>query len=238
MSSLLRPFIHPLSAMLLGLVLTACSDPRAYAPLAPGRWWVYAVASTVLDETREARYVARNVARGSLEGKEVVARRVQASSLEYLRSTPEGILRVAQRSGRDGTFSSDQPPRLVLPVPAQAGRSWSVASTLALIESRTFARQDRVIVRRYPVTIEKSVVALDGVTQVPAGRFANCLLIAGQGTTSVRTDRGNASARVTVSTREWYAPGVGLVRLERDERSTSPFLKSGRQVWTLLEYGD
>ena len=52
------------------------------------------------------------------------------------------------------------------------------------------------------------------------------------------SDRGNASASVAVTTREWYAAGVGLVRLEREETSTSPFLKNGRQTWTLLDYGN
>ncbi|MEQ8662055.1 MAG: hypothetical protein RLW62_14660 [Gammaproteobacteria bacterium] len=236
MSTLSRTFARLLRGALLAL-LAGCGSDGAYEPLAPGLWWVYAVESEILDEPRVARYLARNAARGTLDGQAVVARRHQAWSVDYLHADDAGIVRVAHRHGRNGTLTADAPARVLLPLPAVAGTSWSTASTLGLIESRTFARQDRVIVRRYPVTLEMTVIARDGVTRVPAGEFDACLVVEGNGRTSVRTDRGNASALVTVHTREWYAPGIGLVRREREERSTSPFLKNGRQVWTLLEHG-
>lgn len=33
---------------------------------------------------------------------------------------------------------------------------------------------------------------------------------------------------VPLTTLEWYCPGVGLARLERDETANSPFLNGGR----------
>ena len=224
--------------VLLATALSGCSDDRSFEPLAPGHWWIYAIDARVLDEPRHSRYVARNAASGELDRLTVVARRAQASSVDYLHRGKDGVTRRAYRRGPNGTLSFDQPPRVLLPADPVPGKRWSVPSTLALIESRTFARADRVIVRRYPVTLEKTVSADDATIEVPAGLFHDCLLVTGQGRTSVRTDRGNASASVTVTTREWYAPGVGLVRLEREETSTSPFLKNGRQTWTLLEHGD
>ncbi len=234
--SALPPAVAALA--LLAAALTGCSDDRAFEPLAPGHWWVYAIEARVLDEPRHSRYVARNDAAGELDGLPVVARRAQASSVDYLHRGEDGVTRRAHRRGRNATLIVDQPPRVLLPADPVPGKRWSVPSTLALIESRTFARADRVIVRRYPVTLEKTVSAGDAATEVPAGTFSDCLLVTGQGRTSVRTDRGNASASVSVTTREWYAPGIGLVRLEREETSTSPFLKSGRQTWTLLDHGD
>jgi len=227
-----------LTLALLAAVLASCSDDHAFEPLAPGHWWVYAVASRVLDEPRLSRYVARNAAVGELDGLPVMARRTQASSIDYLHRGADGVTRRAHRHGRNAALAFDQPPRVLLPANLEPGTPWSVDSTLALIESRTFARADRVIVRRYPVTLEKSITARDATTEVPAGTFHDCLVVSGQGRASVRTDRGNASASVAVTTREWYAAGVGLVRLEREETSTSPFLKNGRQTWTLLDYGN
>lgn len=227
-----------LTLALLAALLAGCGDDHAFEPLAPGHWWVYAIDARILDEPRHSRYVARNVATGELDGVPVVARRAQASSVDYLHRGEDGVTRRAHRRGRHGALSFDQPPRVLLPADPVPGTRWSVPSTLALIESRTFARADRVIVRRYPVTLEKTLSARDATTEVPAGTFGDCLLVTGQGRTSVRTDRGNASASVTVTTREWYAPGIGLVRLERDETSTSPFLKNGHQRWALLDYGD
>ena len=71
-----------------------------------------------------------------------------------------------------------------------------------------------------------------------AGVFNHCLHVTGRGQTTVQTDRGNASASVTVQVDEWYAPSVGLVKLERQETSESTFLKAGRQTWQLLDYGE
>ncbi len=126
---------------------------------------------------------------------------------------------------------------VLLPDTLEVGTTWRVTSTRALAESRTFEPRDRIIARRLPVELQKQVVSFDDEVRVLAGRYEHCLLIEGQGLASVPTDRGNGSATVSVEVREWYATGVGLIKLERVERSASSFLKSGQQRWELLDYG-
>jgi hypothetical protein len=128
-------------------------------------------------------------------------------------------------------------PHVRLPDTLDVGTTWKVTSTLALAESRTFEPRDRIIALRLPVELQKQVVSFHDEVRVPAGRFEHCLLIEGQGLASAPTDRGNGSATVSVAVREWYAAGVGLIKLERVERSPSSFLKSGQQRWELLDYG-
>ncbi len=222
------------------LACSACTPGGAdYLPLDTSRWWYYEIAETILDEPRERRYVVSNGGRIGLDGEAVQVQRAQTASRDFLRRNGNAVERVAHTRPGLPALVYDQPPRTIVPDPAsKPDDTWSVESTLALIESRTFARSDRVIVRRYPVTLEKHLAATDSVVEVPAGRFEHCLEIAAQGRAFVRTDRGNSEAEVQVAVREWYAPGVGLVRLERSETSSSPFLKPGRQVWALADYGE
>ena len=118
------------------------------------------------------------------------------------------------------------------------GTRRQVRSTLALIDSRTFEPRDSPIPRHLPVVLSKQVVADDAEVEVAVGRDTACLLIEGEGTANVPTARGNGTASVAVAVREWYARGVGLVKLERRESSDSSFMKSGEQTWELLDYGD
>jgi hypothetical protein len=226
----------PAQAALVAVVLACagCGRSAEYLPLDAGHWWYYAVESHVLDEPGQARVVMANLGPGELGGRNVHVRRVQVRALDYLERTDSGVRRVAHRDARQGGVAFDRPPLVLL----QNDAAWTAPTTLALVESRTFAPQDRIIPRRIPLALAMHVVRRDAVTTVPAGRFDNCLLVVGEGRVSVRTDRGNASAVVAVTTREWYAPGVGLVRREREEQSDSTFLRSGRQQWLLVEHGD
>ena len=63
---------------------------------------------------------------------------------------------------------------------------------------------------------------------VPAGRFDECLLVSGHGTTTA--DVGNYLGRteIKVSTEDWFAPGVGLVKSIRTELTSSDALNFGR----------
>ena len=235
----LQPSAHTptFSVIVACLALFACaSDDQAYYPLESGYWWYYAVTQTILGDAQEHRYIVKNIGPGSLRGEAVVARASQQGATGYLRREGALIERVA-RSGADGTLRSDDPPHVVLPRDRAVGATWRVESSLGLIESRTFASQDRVIVRRKSVTLQKTVGAVDDTVVGPRGTFAHCLRIDGKGVTSIVTDRGNTQAVVTVSMREWFAPGIGLVKIERAERSDSPFLKDGEQSYELLAFG-
>lgn len=227
-----------LALVLLATSLAACGPSGgSYYPLAPGHWWHYDVQSVVLDDTRQSRFLLQNAGLApGLDG-QVHLQISQTRSADFLRVAGEGVLRIAsQHPGMPGP-RPDEPPRVLLPQTLAPGTEWQVTSTLALAESRTFEPRDRIIPRRLPVVLTKTIATLDATVEVAAGRFEHCLLIEGRGEASVPADRGNTSATIKVSVREWYAPGVGLVRLERDETTTSTFFKPGRQRWELLDYG-
>lgn len=63
---------------------------------------------------------------------------------------------------------------------------------------------------------------------VPPGRFDECFLVSGHGTTT--TDVGNyiGRAEIEISTEDWFAPGVGLVKSIRTERTSLDALNFGR----------
>lgn len=230
-----------LKRLALASVLLCASCERAsdgYVNLDPGFWTIYAVDDEVLGDRRTNRYVSANLPEQQFNGEMLSRSSSQASSLEYLRRTGAGIERVAHRNASTAGVVDDVPARTILPPTLELGESWGVTSSLGVIESRTFARRDRVIGRRYPVTINKHIAAIDERVVVPAGTFDGCLRIDGAGHTVVAADRGNHEVVVQVVTREWFAPGIGLIKLEREESSPSSFLKAGTQRWQLLDYGN
>jgi len=225
--------------MCVVMALGACkTDSANYYPLEASRWWHYDVRDTVLDEQHHNRYLVQNAGLAPGMDGSVHVQTAQTASADFLRYHGAGVERIAHlRPGMHGS-QPDSPPRVLLPDTLTPGTTWQAHSTLALIESRTFEPRDRIIPRRLSVELEKKVVSDEAEVTVPAGSFDHCLLVEGQGLATVPTDRGNGTASVSVEIREWYAPGVGLVKLERRESAQSSFLKTGRQQWELLDYGD
>ena len=89
---------------------------------------------------------------------------------------------------------------------------------------------------RVPVTMHYRVAELGQSVETPAGRFSDCALVVGQG--SANADVGNYIGRtsIEVSSRAWYARGVGLVRLERDETTTADAISAGHITMELLAW--
>lgn len=220
------PAFRLLSVLLLPVLVGCPADEPRYYPIDDSSWWVFDVSSTILDETRASRFVARNL---GVQHDGTLRQAYQAYGVTALDTAGGAVVRTSAVPGA--------PRHTILPASPAPGQRWQVASSLRVIESRTFARQDRIGRRRYAVDIEKSVAATDASVITTAGRFGDCLLIVGRGVSWVRTDRGNSSAEVRVETREWYAPGLGPVRVERNETSASTFLINGRETWELIDYG-
>ena len=219
------------------LLLLACGEQGdGYYPLDDGRWWYFTTRTTILDEVAEQRLIMANIGVGKLaDGTRALIQRQSSGREVYIQKTARGLERSAVRIPVLAE-PTPQTPSIILPVTRAVGTNWKVATRLRLIESRTFARQDKLRNRDLPLELTMSIGSTDDAVTVPAGTFRNCIRVDGTGTRSVRTDRGNAMARVAVEHHEWYAPGVGLVKVTRSESAESPFLKGGYYAQELASY--
>lgn len=136
----------------------------------------------------------RSTGRIDLHGESVFACNVQASVVEYFRDARDGVESRSNRSNASTPLRS----KVVQPETLSTGVSWTSSSVLQLIESRTFARRDRIIPRRLELMIDRTVVEQGVEVTVPAGRFPGCIRITEVGERTVRTDRGNSRAVVNV----------------------------------------
>jgi len=222
------------SLLLIGVA--GCTDSTTgFYPLDAGLWWYYRTETTILEDKREQRFLVANLGRGEYMGEKVYLQRQSAGRELYFQLTSRGVERVGTRVGV-GESPTLESPTLVLSADLELASSWTTTSRLALVESRTFARQDKLRNVNLPVDLTMTVASIDETTSVPAGTFKSCIRLDGKGGRTVRIDRGNASATVTVILQEWYAPGIGLIKMTRSENSESPFLKTGYFTQELLQF--
>ena len=202
-------------------------------PANPGRWWYYSTVVKVLDEQRQQRMFIANVA---FDGRTLLQRR-QGGWDHLYAIGDDGVSHQAYINRRAGGREAREAPATLLPLPLVNGASWQYRSRLRLVETRTFAAEDRLGNRYLPVDLSARVTATDATVEVPAGRFRDCVKIEATGVTLVPADRSNLEVEVRVTQTEWYAPGVGLVKTTRAETADSPFLRNGEYVQELLETG-
>ncbi len=231
--------VHTLAWVALA-ACSALSETRAAAatgaslfPTTPGLWWYYATETKVRDEPRRQRLFVANVA---YDGRTLLQRRQGAWDHLYAVGD-EAVEHQAYLYRMGGGKQAREAPAVLLPVPPRPGAAWQFKTRLRLIESRTFAAEDRLGNRYLPVDMTASIADDDVAVSVPAGLYDGCVRVEAVGRTLVPADRGSLEVEVTVIQTEWYAPGVGLVKTVRVEQSDSPFLKNGEYVQELLEAG-
>lgn len=215
-----------LSALLFALA--GCgSGERSYYPFEAGRWWYYEVTADTQGEIRHERGYVTNL---RVNGDTLIQRH-HPSHLQQVRRGAAGISHLVE-DRRQALHEALQVP--AAPVP---GTRWTIESELRLIESRTFAAEDRILGRRLPLELTGTVVATDATVDVPAGTFRDCLHVRYTGSRNHAVDRGTLLVDIAVTHELWYAPGVGLVRATRRETSDSTFLRNGSYTQVLVASG-
>jgi hypothetical protein len=219
--------------------LAGCSHPdaaNALFPLDAGQVWQYQVTTEIDGETpRREPLALRSLAAADLDG-HATARRRSSSGAEYwLRSDATGVYRVASRSELDDAPRPDEPHRYVLKAPFVAGTQWQASTTAYLLTRRNeFPREIRHTHPAIPMlyTIESTTEQVS----TPAGQWQGCLRVKGQATVRLFADPTSGWRDLPLTTLEWYCPGVGLVRLERQEPVKSAFLSGGILRMELLSW--
>ena len=200
-----------------------------YFPLSEGYQWQYRVKRTTMDGVRDLRYIIATAAPARLEevGPEPAAvRETHDGQRFYYAATPAGIERVATRRREGGRFVTVADRALILPYPLDAAATWTGPSRTAVLEN-TGPPWETLFRISVPLAMAYRIDKLDATVETPAGTFTDCVVVSGVG--KVNADVGNYIGRtdIAVTTTEWFAPGVGLVRLERTESTTASALDFG-----------
>jgi hypothetical protein len=225
---------------LAALMATACGAPApagdSLFPLESGRRWVYDVKTEwennmVEHETRELTALGADSLDDGLAW-----RRRSDSGVEYwLRHDDTGIYRVASKSDLDALPQPDAQRRFVIKAPVVAGTSWQSTTTAYLLQRRQeFPREIRHTHPAVPMlyTIESTGDAVS----TRAGRFSGCVRVRGVATLRLFADPVVGWRDMALTTTEWYCPGVGLVKLVREEPAQSTFLSGGILTMELMQW--
>lgn len=215
-------------------VLGACLSPAPpvdYFPVSASRQWYYRLEKTTMDGTIEQRYALHGMSDGAGRQRLVTA----DGNVHYFQRTDSWILHTASRPNGASAVRYVEPPVPVLPLQPRPGVVWSTHTETQVLE-KTGPPQATLfrIAVRVPITL--SIKSASETVSVPAGEFTDCVHVSGSGQTTA--DAGNYIGRteITVATEDWYAPGVGLIKRVRHERTTHPALNHGTQLMELLSY--
>ena len=224
------------AALVLLAWLAGCSsdDGRSVFPLREGLSWHYQVTEKNSLGTEYRDYAVRTVEPVRVDGERRYRRRTSGGTEYQFRVDEKGIWRVAKRLVVELEAQADFPPRLVLPEPLEPGRQWQ-NNTHPYVVKRLVS--DGVDMRRaYTVPMNYTVEATDASVSVPAGDFENCVKVIGEADLQMYVDGPSGLRSIPLTTEEWYAPGVGLVKLRRVETVESDLMSSGEMVMELVAF--
>ena len=226
----------------MGLVflswLAGCGQAPSdsFFPLDAGLRWEYRVTETTTHGTSRGTYGIENIGTSTRYGEEVSVRRTD-SGLEYhFLGDGLGATRVAVRTLVEIEPRRDAPLRTVLPATPKPGAQWQATTRPYLLKRNVSDGID--LTRGNEVEMTYRIVATDAAVNVPAGDFADCVHVVGEAQLRIFVDGRRGYSAVPLRTEEWYARGVGLVKLRREENVESDMLGGGTLEMVLLRLPD
>lgn len=231
-----------LTLIAAALLAAGCSSqPQgdSYFPLDVGATWEYDVASDINGTLTRDTYLARVDRTIDYEGgDQVFVRRVEVPGnigIEYwLRKDKVGIARIAKRTDAEEQAKLDPNARTVIKLPVTQGASWMVPTDPFVIAPKTDLGQREVKMPKVLLTF--TVEAVDETVTVPAGTYKDCARVVGIGVLPLYLDAVQGFTDITITNREWYCKGVGLVKLEREEPLSSMLWSGGKITMELTEF--
>ncbi len=224
------------------IVVVACvlvvscrgGEPQGYFPLEQGLSWEYEVERITPKERLESQLQIVNLGQREFEGEVYHVRKTSTGNFYYLQRNDDGVVRVSKRTIDEPYPRRGMQERYVIKYPVEVGTDWSYQVEPHLLERPVETR--KTIKRWIVYEMEWRIEATDAQVEVPAGRFEGCLHLRGTAMIDVPRMLSIARDKVTFITDEWYAPNVGLVRLEHKELEDSDQLYGGSITMALSRF--
>lgn len=220
---------------ILSFCVSCKEDGNTYFPLNKGLKWQYDVAMVTRDGLSNQKYIFNNLGKRKLDGKTVYLRHSMDGTVSYYSSNEEGTYYLGNIDSENLNPEFNQNKKVILPNELSPGSEWQAVTVTKLLQ-KTGPPQKTLFKIIAEVPIEVKVESLTDTVTVPAGTFENCLKITMSG--SVYKNAGNyvGLTIVNVEQSNWYAPGVGLVKLERIETTQRKALDKGSLLVELSQF--
>ena len=217
-------------------VLSGCrTEDTSHFPLHPGAQWTYAVSETTERGAHAEHFLSiRNVGTDTVADTPLYVRRTSAGTDYYIGRDETGIYRSAKRTIVETAARSDPERRYILKQPLQVGTTWC-APTHPYMVHRIHPYREHYH-RSTELPMHYQIASLNEMVTVPAGVFRDCIKVTGEATFALYVDPQSGTHEIPITTAEWYAPGIGLVRLERHESLDTPQFTGGKVVIELTHF--
>ena len=107
---------------------------------------------------------------------------------------------------------------IVYQMSLEKNKSWNTNDLTTLVVKLGY---DRIYRTLLPIDIENKLISLNETVKIKNKILENCIKIEGFGQTSFFPGAPLGKIDITIKKTEWYAPGLGLVKLIREEISDS-----------------
>ena len=222
-----------LLVFLSAFFLSACDESRdSLFPLDDGLRWTYDVTLESQAATTVTQRSVEIAGRKTLDGMEYTIRRWDDGVDYYVAETQKGFFRAGTRTFLKVIERLDTEPRYMLKAPFEAQTAWTES-----INSHLMYRSGPISPvgeKASLITMHYAIETTDAEVTVPFGKFSNVVLVVGNAIVDSTTS-GQRTA-VPVTTREWFAPGVGLVKMERHEHAKSADQQGGHFTLELKSF--
>lgn len=212
------------SVALVFLALASIKAPApiaSYYPLVPGMTWEYEVSSAA-SPGNPARLTVSNVGRRAVGIWAAAGQRIEnggRSGYRFIIDRPDYVATVGEQRPGEQTPTIVDPPVLLLKLPAHLGQTWKADTTTTAVAPGT------------KIDVTSKIESVTDRVEVPGGTFENCLRVVSAGSTNVQAEGGEA--KILIETKLWYAPGVGVVQIQRKE-SSDPDLGTAEVSYKLV----
>ncbi len=228
---------------LMALLLGGCGadiPETDYFPLHEGVRWEYKVTEDLTDRRSERNFSIENQGPAKLDGRyadePVSIRHTSDGTDYYILQDDTGSYRIGRRTLIEYSPRYEEEEVRILPnfKDLDLGRNWSATTrSYALHSLPSYAVEDpggRDIYMLF------EIVGLQETVTVPAGTFTNCVKVEGKAKVNLYADPKLGYTDVKLTQTEWYAPGVGLVKLVREEPLDLEIFKGGTISFELTRF--
>ena len=207
------------------LALSACGDGTPdYFPLRSGADWVYRQTVVIENHGNSGGKKTLNLVTAATDlpqrqdGDANLNPRIFADGRTlYYEKAKDGVVLVGARRAFEGGIETIA-PRYVIKEPYVKGTSWRESLESQILQ-RSFLGMFGTISKPIQVQgeMEFKIESVDDTVHVPAGTFHHCVRIHGAGEAPLEWGEPFGTLQVAVTTTEWFAPSVGLVKRVREE---------------------